>query len=441
MYKASKFLLIWLLIFVSTAMAYTPQFIGEGGNLRLQWKNPVIRIALSNSLTKQNPNIRPNSDVTGAIQRSMETWEKAADIKFQTVWTDKQSLSPAGNSGDGVSLVTIAQTSENLLLFASDAEEVSARTRAFFNRKGNITEADIVLNPYQQFSTDGSFGTFDLEATLTHEIGHLLGLEHSFIMGATMNAHQGKNGVYNLSGFASRTLAETDIAAARALYGSKSIDENCCGAINGKLLLFNGKAARDFQVWAEESETGRIISGVLTGADGSFRMAGLPAGEYQIYSQKVGEKAENSFATEKLGVFEVQKDKQTDFAKKLQARAETFSLQYVGLNGQISELAVTLNSGKSYYIYLGGKNFDAGETDIAFSSPFISVTPNNLTKLDYGADVSAIVFEIKIAAKAPSGEYGIFVKNKNGKTESLAGSVIIEDFETLQNGSILTSNE
>jgi hypothetical protein len=441
MYKSSQFLLIWLLILASTAMAYTPQFIGESSNLRLQWKNSVIRIALSNSLTRQNSNIRPNSDVTGAIQRSLETWEKAADIKFQTVWTDKQSLSPAGNAGDGVSLITIAQTPENLLLFGADAEEVSARTRAFFNRKGFITEADIVLNPYQQFSTDGSFGTFDLEATLTHEIGHLLGLEHSFISGATMNAHQGKNGVYNLPGFAARTLAEADISAARSLYGAKSTTENCCGAINGKLSLFNGKPARDFQVWAEEAETGRIIAGALTGADGSFRIAGLTAGEYQIYSQRIGEKAENSFATEKLGVVEIQRDKQIDLVKKLQNRAEPFSLQYVGFNAQISELAVPLNSGKSYFIFLGGKNFDADEIDISFSSPFISVTPNTLTKPDYGADLSVVSFEIKIAAKTPSGEYGIFVKNKNGKTESLAGSLIIEDSENLQNGNVLTANE
>lgn len=417
-------------MFASTAMAYTPQFVGEGSsNLRLQWKNPVIRIALSSSLTRPNLNFRPNSDVTGAVQRSLETWEKIVNIKFQIIPTDKQSLSPAGNSGDGVSLITIAQTPENLLLFGSDSEEISARTRAFFNRKGFITEADIVLNPYQQFSTDGAIGTFDLEATLTHEIGHLLGLEHSFIMGATMHAHQGKNGIYNLPGFASRTLAEDDIAAARALYGAKSTDENCCGTINGRLSLSNGKPARDFQVWAEESETGRVMSGVLTKADGSFHFESLPAGEYQIYSQKTSEKAENSFSTEKLGSVEVQTEKQIDFIKKIQSRPDALSLRYIGFNGQISELPVALGSGKSYFIYLGGKNFDADEIDITFNSPHISVTPDTLVKQNYGADVSVIGFEIKIAAKMPLGEYGIFVKNENGKTECLAGSLIIEAFE------------
>jgi hypothetical protein len=440
-YKSFGNFLILLLILASTAMTYASLPAGDGSDLRLRWKNSNIQIALSTSLTRQNPNIRPRSDVTGAVQRSLENWEKVADIKFQVVWTDKQTLSPAGNSGDGVSLITIAPTPENLLLFSSDSETVSARTRTFFNRRGFITEADIVLNPYQQFSTDGALGTFDLEATLTHEIGHLLGLEHSFIMGATMHSNQGKNGTYNVSGFSSRTLSENDIAAIRALYGTKFDDEICCGTISGRLSLFNGKAARDFQVWAEDAETGRVISGVLTGLDGSFRIEGLPSGEYRVYSQKIGEKPENSFPTERLGEASIQKGKSVDVTKKLQARAESFNLQYIGLLGQVSELAVPVNSGKSYMIYLGGKNFETDEANIFFNSPYITVTRNSLIKHNYGADISVISFEVKVSDKTPLGEYGIFVKTRNGTTECLAGSLMVESFENPWNSALIPSNE
>jgi Matrixin len=440
-YKSSKFLLILLLVFTTAAMAYTPQFVGEAGILRLQWKTPIIRIALSSSLNAQNTNIKPNSDVAIAIQRSLEKWEKVANIKFQTVPTEKQSSNLAGNSGDGVSLITIAQTPENLLLFADDSEEVSARTRTFYNRRGFITEADIVLNPYQQFSTDGSFGTFDLEATLTHEIGHLLGLEHSFIFGATMHAHQGKNGMYNLPNFSSRSLADNDIAAVRALYGAKTDDETCCGSIAGRLSLAYGKPARDFQIWAEDAETGRVVAGVLTASDGSFRMAGLPAGEYRIFSQKTSEKADNSYLTENLGSVEVQNEKQSDLVKKLQSKPETFNARYVGFNGQLSELSVPTEAGKTYTIYLGGKNFDLDEMSIAFNSPYISAIPNSFVKEDYGADVSVVRFEVKIGGKTPSGEYGIYIKYRNGKTESLPGSLVVETAENLANAGVLPANE
>src|SRR5687767_1374757 len=211
------FILLLLMSFTYSSTAYTLQFTDETQSVRLRWSKNVIPIALSSSLTK-NLNIKSESDVLGAIRRSLETWEKVADIKFQIVWTDEQSVSAAGKQGDGISLITIGQTPENLILFGGDTVETAARTRIFFNRRGAITEADIVLNPYSQFSTDGTTGMFDLEATLTHEIGHLLGLEHSAIIGATMYEHQGKNGVYSLPNTIARSLAEDDIAGIRAIY-------------------------------------------------------------------------------------------------------------------------------------------------------------------------------------------------------------------------------
>jgi Matrixin/Carboxypeptidase regulatory-like domain len=439
-YRSSKIFLGLVILFSSAAFGYTPQFADEANSVRLRWKNSTIKIALSNSLTKQNPNIKPGSDVTGAIQKSFETWENAAGVKFQISWTDKQTLSPAGNAGDSVSLVTIAATAENLLFFGYDSYETSARTRTFFNRKGFITEADIVLNPYQQFSTDGSIGTFDLQAVLTHEIGHLLGLDHSFIVGATMNEHQGKNGIYNLPAFNARTLAADDIAGIRALYGAGETDETCCGTINGKLSFFGGKAAKNFQVWAQDT-TGRVIAGMTTNADGSFRIESLPAGEYQIYSQKTGEKAGSSFPSRNIGEIEVQNGKAVEFVRKLPAKTGDSNLQYLGFNGQISSLAVGVNGGKSYVLYLGGKNFDLSETEVFFESPYITVTPNTFIKHDYGAEVSVISFEIKVGADAPAGEYGIFMRNRAGFTECLAGSLIIDTFENPWSSSILMGRD
>ena len=442
MIKYIGILLVFLLLFGSSrqALAYETQFADEAGTLRLRWKTNVIPIAFSTSMIKQSPFVRPDSDITGAIERSLKTWEKAADIKFQVSWTDKQTVSPSGKSGDGVSLVTIAQTPENLLLFGSSEQEIAAQTRVFFNYKGAITEADIILNPYEQFSTDGSVGTFDLEATLTHEIGHLLGLDHSSVIGATMHAHTGKNGVYNLPSFSSRTLAEDDLAGVRALYGAKTVSENCCGKISGKLTLNSGKSAKDFQVWAEDALSGRVAAGVLTNADGAFQIEGLTTGKYKIYAQDFNNKS-TGFAVEKLSELEIVKGKTQTIAKKLNHNRKSFDLQYVGFNGQISELAVPVNGGKSYQIYVGGKNLDAETVTVGFNSPYLSVTPKSLVNHNYGNDISVISFEVRVASDIPLGEYSFFLQTKDEKSQFAVGSLTVEPFVNPWNSYLLMPNE
>src|SRR5690606_36643149 len=114
-------------------------------------------------------------------------------------------------------------------------ETLSATTRVFY-RRNSITEADIVLNPYQQFSTDGTFGTYDLESTLTHEIGHLLGLDHSDFPGSTMFENYGRNGMFGVPNLAARTLRRIDIAAAAALYRPADADLDCCSSIRADIV-------------------------------------------------------------------------------------------------------------------------------------------------------------------------------------------------------------
>ena len=443
MSKAFKIFTVWLLLlsFTSQATAYAVQFADSGETLRLHWNTKVIPIAFSTSLIEQNSSIRPDSDIAGAIKNSLNTWEKASNVKFQVFWTDKQTISPTGKFGDGVSLVTVGQVAENLMMFGGDAETVSARTRIFYNRKGYITEADIVLNPYEQFSTDGAFGTFDFEATLTHEIGHLLGLDHSSVTGATMHEHQGRNGIYNLASFSPRTLAEDDMTGIRALYGASVGEENCCGVIAGKLVQANGKAAKDFQVWAEEATSGRVAAGVLSNAEGNYRIEGLQPGQYKVYTQDFGKDAVKTFSVEELGEAQIGKGKTQILSKKLKSETKDFDVAYVGFNGQISELAVPINGGKSYMIYVGGKNLDSSKVSIGFNSPYLKVRPKSLVNHQYGEDVSVISFEVNVAAETPLGEYSFFVKMKNKNTEFSVGSLTVETFVNGWNSYPLASDE
>ncbi|MBA2379652.1 MAG: matrixin family metalloprotease, partial [Blastocatellia bacterium] len=222
----------------------------DGVPRQLRWKGDTIKIALSSSLFRTGQ-IKAGADTRQAIERSLATWEAAANIRFEVTFSDEQNVSPSGPVGDGISLITIAQSAENVLLFGKQAESHPATTRIFYSGSGQISEADIVLNPFQQFSTDGTFGTFDLESTLTHEIGHLLGLDHSAIFGSTMYPNHGKNGVYAMTQFNARTLSISDLSGIRSLYPENVLDLECCGSVVGRLTNSEREPAAGAGLWLE----------------------------------------------------------------------------------------------------------------------------------------------------------------------------------------------
>lgn len=418
---------VWLIfgMLVLAASAYGSSAApvpGKPEPQRIRWKNQVIKIAISSSLTRSNPNIKVDSDVIAAIRGSLEAWQNVANIEFQLDFSDKQGVSPSGVAGDGVSLITIASTPENVLLFGKDAQTVSAKTRVFYNRKGFITEADIVLNPFQQFSTDGAFGTFDLQSTLTHEIGHLLGLKHSGVLGAAMSENLGKNAAADTVDFEPRALADSDIAAVRDLYGID--DEECCQSVSGKLTLFSGKAAKNLKVWAEELETGRVIAQVDTDADGNYRLGGLAQGSYKLYWKvKSGVGRSTSSAIDSL---DIENSDIRAVNQKIDIEPAKVVLDYVGTNSQLAESAVALTRGREQTIFLGGKNLDTKSVSIDFNSPYFRVVSSSLTEQDFGPDISVVSFVVMVDKDAPRGVYSIFATDGNGSKTALIGALKVQ---------------
>ena len=392
---------------------------------RFHWKNKVIKVTVSNTLLNQNSNVKTGSDVVEAISRSLLAWQKVADIEFQIDTSDKQSVSPSGIAGDGVSLITIAQTPENLLFFLKDAETASAKTRIFYNGRGFITEADIVLNPYQQFSTDGTFGTYDLESTLTHEVGHLLGLRHSSVLGATMLDNFGKVGVFGVSDFSPRSLSESDIASIRELYGPNTEAEDCCSRISGRITAESGKVMKNLRVWAEEVETGRVVAQVETAIDGSYRIGGLRAGNYALFCKT--KDASSASAMSNLGVVSVEKAEKKVVNLKAALESSEVAIRHIGINGRLADFAVPLVSGSSFMVYLGGRNLNSKNVTIDIHSPFLEVSRRSIVNLDYGDDISVISFEVNVDPKAPAGDYSVFVTSKDGSEDCLVGALTVDE--------------
>jgi hypothetical protein len=422
MMRMMRYLLAMILTATFLPAAMLASSAAKDDQINLRWRAPVIRLAISNSLFRPGSGIKADSDVSGAIKRSLAAWSDAADVEFVFVESERQSISPSGPAGDGVSLISISQTPENVMLFSRDPNAESARTRVFYNRVGSITEADIVLNPFLQFSTDGTFGTFDLESTLTHEIGHLLGIRHSGVIGSIMSESLARNN--EMSGLdGSRKLSASDIAAVRQVYGAAQA-EDCCASITGKLTTAAARSYAGITVWVEENGTGRVAAWAETAADGSFVLGGMPGGSYSLLWQRVDENAPSTIGH--LGMVKLTEGQTLTVSQRLDAGKASAGLYFIGLNSQLTDSALTLEAGREHIVFIGGTGLDSAKIGLEFNSPFMTVTPETIRTHDFGDDLSVVSFVLRISPDAPRGAYSIFATDDAGIQAALTGAVVVK---------------
>jgi hypothetical protein len=417
---------------------------------QVRWTKRTITIAVSSSLTLPNAGIATGSDIGAAIHSALETWSIAAGINFIEAPSNLQSISPA-NRPDGVNLITIAPTPENLAIVGN--ENSPARTRVFYDANtGEISEADIVLNPYLysvagapiEFSTDSTPGTYDLQSTLTHEIGHLLGLNHSRVLGATMNATQALNGTFGLPALSERTLSESDIAAVKGIYGSSG----ATGSVDGRILSNQQgtllPAARA-HVWLEDAASGRVMASAVTNSSGAFDISGVGPGLYRLMTEYLDSSAtaEQSLSVEPDRRSSGQSFRAVEIAGGLRVTANrTASVNYVlvppqnsaatlgprfaGLNGELSTVAIPATPGATLTVYLSGEAVDqVPGTGVLVTSPYLTVNPASLKSHPFGVTTPVISFDVTIALDAPPGDYSLRLQANSGEIAYLVGALAV----------------
>ncbi|MBX7055798.1 MAG: matrixin family metalloprotease [Pyrinomonadaceae bacterium] len=402
------------LIAVQTAFAEPP---GPVAQKKLRWNTDTIRIAISRSILSA-ANIS-GANAIDAVKRGVRAWEASAGVEFEIVLTDRESSSGPGAAGDGISLITIAPNAENMLIFGRDDLDAAAKTRIFYNRKGSITEADIVLNPTQQFSTDGAYGAFDLESTITHEVGHLLGLRHSNVVGSVMYPTTARNGSLGIPGVLAREIAEVDMAGLRELY-SQSGGDACCGVVSGKLTS-NPRGVRATDIWAEDA-FGRVVAETTAATDGSFRFGGINANSVSVYARPWARVAEYSVFPVGDVTFS---EGGSAINRRVQRQVRGFSIAAIGLNGLLSDAALRMLPGQTYNVILGGERLSADGMNIFTTSPYFAIDRSSIRDLDYGEGVTAITFVITVDDAAPAGNYSIYAADRSGATDALPGAIIV----------------
>ena len=278
---------LWLaaaacLITVAQSSAYLIQSTqGAGVVVQASWPRQVISFRIdaagSDDLT---------ADETARILReSFAVWE---DVPSAALRFDDQGTSGgrAPSRRDGRNLLIFDETGD--WLGAPDGSGIIAVTRlSSDSRSGRISDADIIFNGRDhRFSATPQNGRVLLQDVAVHEIGHLIGLDHTPVAGdpetrPTMNPFYFADG----PGLAS-SLEADDIAGVSVLFPSSRF-ETTSGSIAGHVTTIDGEAVFGAVVTAVDEVTGDLIatlSGAETGAAdrGAFTLRGLATGSYRI---------------------------------------------------------------------------------------------------------------------------------------------------------------
>jgi len=420
------------------ARSYTLQYTGPSATLQVKWPTTTINIALSTSLNAPPANIEATpAEVVAAARRALNTWAEAAGVQFVVTTSDVLALDP----NDNVSLITVSPANSGQFS-CNPIQQGRART-SFDSVSGNIVEGDVAINPNPclRFSTDGRAGTFDLESTFVHEIGHVLGLEHSGVAGASMQPRQGTNGTYGLPALTTRTVSEDDRAGLRAIYGPHS----GAGAISGVVNYASGAPAFGAHVWAESVATGEVVAGNIALPSGAYRIDGLPAGSYRVMAEHLNEPVDATqiasrtgaylglasvtapFAAREVGTFDVADGAVTPLSFTVSG-SPFLNPAWIGTGGQLSKVATPLVPGRTTSVLVGGDGITDGAFNIlatpSVNSPHMTVS--NVQSQGLGFGIPVISFDLTVGAAAAPGEYSVRLQNGAGEVAFVAGGLTID---------------
>ncbi|MBA2380454.1 MAG: hypothetical protein H0V76_12870, partial [Blastocatellia bacterium] len=103
-------------------------------------------------------------------------------------------------------------------------------------------------------------------------------------------------------------------------------------------------------------------------------------------------------------------------------------VQFIGFNSQLSRVAVRLNAGRSYSLFIGGSRLDAESVRIGSTSGLISVAAGSIVEHSRDENLSVLRFEVAIAPETPPGDYSLYIEAFGGGTTVLVGVLTIEEF-------------
>ena len=199
--------------------------------------------------------VSARADMQDVIARAMAEWTSIDDANLTFA---SAGVIDAKAGKDGQNSISLADD-----LFQN--QHFFAVTTNWYDDGGHLAEADI------QIDSGVLNGSCDLQQLIAHEVGHMLGLDHSGVLSSVMYPYVGKNGV----------PLDTDESIAIAELYPKP---HAPGAtLTGRVTGDNGP------IYAAQvvalSATGEPIATALTDPQGNFSIDGVPPGTYRLYAE------------------------------------------------------------------------------------------------------------------------------------------------------------
>jgi hypothetical protein len=307
--KGRRWALILLALAVLTAagsaFAYNPfQDDVNGTPQASRWPNASVTYYI-NPTTANNVSTISGVSIQTAIENAFTTWTSTTAPFNGQLLTDLQATDAgtstlnAPDASDCLNVIgfsdsntadfptgTIAFTEVSTVSPAGASYSCGSKSETS-TLPSQLIDADIEFSPKIQFTTCTPSSTcpgqnqFDLQSVATHEIGHLLGMDHSGLAEAVMFPF----GDTTAAG-ERRSLSMDDLLGIAFLYPSSSFASST-GELYGTVDL-SETGAFAAQVIAVDASTGDAVMDGLTNSDGTFNLVGVPPGTYNLLVLPLG---------------------------------------------------------------------------------------------------------------------------------------------------------
>lgn len=347
------------------------------------------------------------------VDRAFAAWTSVAgaSVTFRPAGV-ADGLQPGANGQNSVSLMDDLYKGQGFI----------AATTNWYDGSGKLREADI------QLDTGLMKSDYNIQLAIEHEVGHLLGLDHSGVLSSVMYPYVSKGGT--------TALDSDDKVAISALY--PGADAHNGATLQGRVIGDRGGifAAQVVAV----NDAGEPVATSLTDANGDFTLRPVPAGNYRIYAEPLDgpvdprnldgvwrEAKVVSFPTEFLSTTPMRVESGKIYGNLVLNIVGSVRLNPMWVGSapagrsdfSLSATTVVLKPGDTVSLAVAGDGFTGGMTKFEVMSPGF----RRISDFRYAGNYAFATFTV--AADTPSGSVVILVTSGN-ETATLTGALRVE---------------